>query len=79
MEFSIEPNGCVKNIRIIDSEPSDVFDDAARQSLATWRFDTNGSEKGRVATQTIDFTLGEGACTPQNKSLNADAGKAGAG
>jgi TonB family protein len=79
MEFLIKPNGCAVDIQVIESEPSDIFDEAAREALATWAFEIDESEEVQTGTQTIEFELAGGTCDPHNKSLNSDAGEAGAG
>lgn len=38
LEFTITPNGAVRDVAVVGSEPSGVFDAAASDALAEWRF-----------------------------------------
>ncbi len=37
--FTVSPQGSVTNIDIMESAPGSIFDDAAREAIAEWRFD----------------------------------------
>ncbi|MFY0992489.1 energy transducer TonB [Halomonas sp. C05BenzN] len=57
LEFVIRPDGRVdaSTIRVTDSRPRHVFDDAARQAVARWRFES--AEGLRRARQRLEFQL----------------------
>ena len=58
--FTIEPNGKVSNIDILNATPSGVFDNATRRSVAQWKFKPQlleGKPTRRRVEQTIRFTL----------------------
>jgi periplasmic protein TonB len=60
LRFTITENGSVKNIKIISSEPTDIFDQAAIESLQQWRFQPRielGKPVSQTATQLIRFNL----------------------
>ena len=38
LEFGVTSQGTVENIRVIESHPSDVFDEEAKRALAKWRY-----------------------------------------
>ncbi|NVK53996.1 MAG: TonB family protein [Alteromonadaceae bacterium] len=56
LEYGITPNGTVENIRVIESVPAGVFDDAAKLAVAQWRFVPHDLE-GAVNTNKITFKL----------------------
>ena len=56
--FEIDPDGRVRNIRIVDAEPPGVFEQAAADALARWLyapFTLNGQPVTREATQRLVF------------------------
>jgi protein TonB len=61
--FSIGESGAVKNIRIVDAEPRRVFDRAATQAVARWRFKPRMVDGEPVqrdgVVQTLRFNLGK--------------------
>src|SRR5690554_4265881 len=58
--FTINANGRVENIEVLEASPPNVFDRSARRAAARWRF-TPGMENGiavpRKAVKTIEFKL----------------------
>ena len=38
LTYDVNPDGSITNIEVTDSEPSEIFDEAALQFLRTWRF-----------------------------------------
>lgn len=59
-EFTVRPDGSVTDIVIIDAKPRGVFEQAARRSLAKWKFkprQLNGKAIASRARQTITFSL----------------------
>ena len=38
VRFTIDPSGRVQNVRVVDSEPSTIFDSAAMKSVSQWRY-----------------------------------------
>lgn len=58
LEFSINPSGRPSDIRVVESTPSDVFDESAVRALEKWKFDPNDvrEENGRLY-QVFDFAM----------------------
>ncbi|MDQ2070070.1 energy transducer TonB [Natronospira bacteriovora] len=62
LEFTIRSDGSVGNIRVIESTPARLFDQAAVRALQRWRFRprmVDGRPVERQATQVIEFSLSE--------------------
>lgn len=38
VEYDVNPDGSTSNLRVVDSEPSNVFDNAALEFVNSWRF-----------------------------------------
>lgn len=60
MEFTVNPNGSVSDITVITANPPRMFDRAAQQALARWRFEPSRQDGRAVssrARQTIRFSL----------------------
>jgi len=60
IEFTITPAGTVSGPRVVDAEPSRVFDREAIRAILKWKFKPrviDGVAVERKATQTIDFKL----------------------
>lgn len=60
MEFTVQPDGSVANIRVVDAQPPRMFNRAAKQALSRWKFrprEQGGERVARNARQTIRFTL----------------------
>ncbi len=57
VEFVIRADGSVdpSSIRVLSARPRNVFDDAARQAVARWRFEP--AERLRRASQRLEFQL----------------------
>lgn len=63
LAFVITPDGRVENIRVLESNPSRVFDREARLAAARWRFaprTENGLAVAREAVKTLHFRLERG-------------------
>jgi len=63
MQFTVKPDGSVANIQVIDAQPPRMFNRAAKQALAQWKFKPrtrDGKRVSRNAQQTIRFTLDSG-------------------
>jgi protein TonB len=60
VEFVVAPDGTVRGVEVITSQPGNLFVDAAVRAIRNWRF-TPGAKEGRaVATrvrQKVEFTL----------------------
>lgn len=56
LEFGITAHGTVENIRVIESHPSDVFDDAAKKAVAKWRY-MPSNLADQVNTVELEFSL----------------------
>jgi protein TonB len=60
LQFTIDTNGLVKNIQVIESKPKGFFENSAKQSLSSWKFKPKIQEGKAVeqkAIQTIEFRL----------------------
>ena len=49
VQFTITPTGTVKDPKVVDSMPKEIFDDAALKSIARWRY--NPRVEGGVAVE----------------------------
>lgn len=56
LAFGIRKDGTVEDIRVITSQPENVFEQAAKDAVAKWRFVPHDAE-GVVATRKIQFAL----------------------
>jgi TonB family protein len=56
IDFTVMPTGSVRDIQVVDAEPAGVFDSAATQALAQWRFKPR-VVNGRAVTQRSSITL----------------------
>ncbi len=60
LEFTIAPNGTVHDIQVVSAEPRGVFDVAASEALAAWRFRprvVNGHAVEQRSTVTMRFDV----------------------
>ncbi len=60
LSFTVNPDGTVSNIEIVDANPPRMFDAAAKQAMARWQFEPateNGQAVAKRATQTLNFQL----------------------
>lgn len=60
LAFTINPQGRVENIRVLEASPRNVFDREARRAAARWRFaprTENGEAVAREAVKTLHFRL----------------------
>ena len=60
LEFTITPNGAVRDVAVVGSEPSGVFDSAASDALAEWRFRpriVNGQPVAQRSRITLRFDV----------------------
>ncbi len=60
VEFVVNPDGTVRNIQVISSQPGDTFTDAAVRSIQRWRFAPGTKEGLAVPTrvrQKVTFRL----------------------
>lgn len=64
VEYDVDENGLVRNLRVIESSPPGLFDAAALQFVTTWRFQPrkrNGVAEAAYRLQSrISFVLGDG-------------------
>ncbi len=62
VEFTITPDGSVRDPRVLDAEPARVFNREALRAILKWKFKprvVDGVAVDRLATQTIEFNLGQ--------------------
>lgn len=62
LEFTIAPGGNVRDIEVVHAEPQGVFDAAATEALAQWRFRprfVNGQAVAQRSTVTMRFDVDE--------------------
>jgi len=60
LEFTIAPNGTVRDIEVVSAEPRGVFDGAASDAVAAWRFRprvVNGRAVAQRSTVTMRFNV----------------------
>jgi len=58
VSFVVTENGSVDNVRVVDSDPKDVFDFAAMQAVEQWRFEppmSNGKPVPQVSSVKLAF------------------------
>ena len=56
VQFTITPTGTVKDAKVVDAMPKEMFDDAALKAIARWRYNPRvegGVAVERVGVQTI--------------------------
>ena len=56
VQFTITPTGTVKDPKVVDAMPKEMFDDAALKAIARWRYNPRvegGVAVERVGVQTI--------------------------
>ena len=56
VEFTITGAGAVKDAKVVDAQPKNIFDDAALKSISRWRYNPkieNGQPVERVGVRTI--------------------------
>lgn len=56
VEFAIDTKGVPYNIKVIESQPSDIFDDAALKSVKKWRFSPARNQKTGLPVETKKIT-----------------------
>ena len=60
LQFTVNADGRVENIRVLSAEPPGVFDRAARRAVSRWRFAPrreNGVAVSREVSKTMNFRL----------------------
>jgi TonB family protein len=60
LEFTVAPNGTVRDIQVVSAEPRGVFDSAASEAVAAWRFRprmVNGQPVAQRSTVTMRFDV----------------------
>ncbi|HEY0684284.1 MAG TPA: TonB family protein [Steroidobacter sp.] len=60
VEFTIGPDGATRDLQVRDSEPAEVFDKAALDSVSKWRFEPirkNGAPVAQRALLQVKFVL----------------------
>lgn len=61
VEFTINTDGSVSDVHVVDSKPSRIFDHAATSAVARWEYQPasrNGQPMAVTKRQRINFTLG---------------------
>jgi len=61
--YTIGRDGAVRSVKVLDAQPRNVFENAVRRAVRSWRFDpvAEGSAIEREVTQVIQFSLGPAA------------------
>ncbi len=62
MRFTINTDGTVRDIKVVQSEPPKLFESAAISALKKWKFKPkieNGKAVEQLGEQSITFTLGD--------------------
>jgi TonB family protein len=63
LEFTVAPNGSVRDIEVVAAEPRGVFDEAAADAVGAWRFRprvVNGKAVAQRSTITMRFDVEKG-------------------
>jgi protein TonB len=55
LSFTVTSDGRAGGIRVTNAQPNRIFDRAATQALAQWKFDASAAEKGGKVR--IDFNI----------------------
>lgn len=50
VKYDVSASGTIKNIRILEEDPPDVFSGDLRRDMLRWRYDTTGELKDQVVT-----------------------------
>jgi bla regulator protein blaR1 len=58
LSFDIDSNGSVENVKIVSSEPKQIFDHSAKEALQQWKYETHGKKLIAQLVQ-LDFVLGD--------------------
>jgi len=56
-EFTITPAGTVKDVKVIDSEPKGIFEDAATKAILRWKYNPKVEEGRAVERRGIRVVL----------------------
>lgn len=48
LAFTVNDAGETEDVQVMDSEPADVFDEAALNAVKRWRFDPPGNGAGKT-------------------------------
>jgi len=62
LELIVNPDGTVREAKVIESKPRGIFDAAAKQAVMKWKFKprvVNGQPVAQKGTLPMEFTLGE--------------------
>lgn len=62
LAFTVNPDGHVSDVSVVDANPPRVFDRAATKALLRWRFrpmQVDGEPVSSRATQTMGFSLAD--------------------
>ena len=60
VEFTVDVNGSVKNVRVVQAEPENIFNQAAKQAVLKYKFSPKMVDNitvEQVAKQRIEFKL----------------------
>ena len=55
MAFTIQPDGSVRDVRLVSSTPSGMFDASALAVAQRWRFEATG--QAHASSRTVRFRL----------------------
>ncbi|HEX9875800.1 MAG TPA: energy transducer TonB [Gammaproteobacteria bacterium] len=59
LEFDVTPQGTVENPTVLESEPAQVFDQAALAAVRRWRYVTDEQRPVTSVTERLEFALAE--------------------
>lgn len=57
--YTVEPDGTVANLRVVGSEPAGVFDAAALEAVARWRFQAREAASRELRSR-LEFRTDDG-------------------
>lgn len=79
LEFTIEPNGTVADVEVLNAGPGELFVASATGAISKWTFKPfiiDGQPMARRATQRFEFLLKAGTASASIGQANADAADA---
>lgn len=73
LEFTVDQNGKVRDIAVVEAQPGRTFDSAAIKALKKWRFEVSQShDEAQRLYQVFDFAVADNADRPQQRQRRCD-------
>ncbi|HSG65310.1 MAG TPA: energy transducer TonB, partial [Gammaproteobacteria bacterium] len=77
IEFDVNADGTVENAMVADSEPGELFDQAALEAVRRWRYRADPQRSATHVSERVEFSLGDmiwsmqAAATPAQAAVTA--------